>query len=38
MTVILVGAIRLYQTILSPLVPAHCRFQPTCSAYAVEAI
>lgn len=30
--------IRLYQRFLSPLTPATCRFRPTCSAYAVEAI
>ncbi|MFP6644543.1 MAG: membrane protein insertion efficiency factor YidD [Candidatus Latescibacterota bacterium] len=38
MTSVLVGAIRLYQLTLSPVFPAHCRFHPTCSAYAVEAI
>jgi hypothetical protein len=27
-----------YQTLLSPLWPASCRFYPTCSAYAREAI
>ncbi len=30
--------IRLYRRFLSPLKPATCRFSPTCSAYAVEAI
>ncbi|MBI5303837.1 MAG: membrane protein insertion efficiency factor YidD [Chloroflexi bacterium] len=30
--------IRLYQKILSPLLPPSCRFVPTCSQYAVEAI
>ena len=35
---LLVGAIRLYQLLLSPLLPAHCRFQPTCSQYAIDAI
>jgi putative membrane protein insertion efficiency factor len=30
--------LRIYQAILSPLFPAACRFQPTCSAYAVEAV
>jgi putative membrane protein insertion efficiency factor len=34
----LVAAIRLYQLVVSPLFPAHCRFQPTCSQYAVDAI
>lgn len=30
--------IRLYQKFLSPLKAPSCRFTPTCSAYAVEAI
>lgn len=30
--------VRLYQRFLSPLKPAMCRFSPTCSQYAVEAV
>lgn len=30
--------IRGYRQLLSPLLPPSCRFQPTCSAYALEAI
>ena len=30
--------ISLYQWLLSPLLPPACRFRPTCSAYAAEAI
>jgi putative membrane protein insertion efficiency factor len=30
--------IRVYQRVLSPLLPNRCRFYPTCSHYAVEAI
>ncbi|MBQ7230991.1 MAG: membrane protein insertion efficiency factor YidD [Oscillospiraceae bacterium] len=30
--------IRFYQRNLSPAFPARCRFRPTCSAYAYEAI
>lgn len=30
--------IRGYQRFISPLFPARCRYYPTCSAYAVEAI
>ncbi|MDR2353674.1 MAG: membrane protein insertion efficiency factor YidD [Deltaproteobacteria bacterium] len=32
------GFIRLYQRFISPLLPPACRFQPTCSAYALEAL
>jgi len=34
----LLGLIRFYQRAVSPLTPAACRFTPTCSAYAEEAI
>jgi uncharacterized protein len=30
--------IRGYRQLLSPLLPPSCRFQPTCSAYALEAV
>ncbi|MFC4720768.1 membrane protein insertion efficiency factor YidD [Geojedonia litorea] len=30
--------IKVYQTLISPLTPATCRFQPTCSHYAKEAL
>jgi hypothetical protein len=30
--------IRLYRVLISPLLPASCRFQPSCSAYALEAL
>ena len=30
--------VRLYQRLLSPLLPRRCKYHPTCSAYAVEAI
>jgi uncharacterized protein len=32
------GAVRAYQLIVSPLLPPSCRFLPTCSEYAAEAI
>lgn len=35
---LLLLAIRLYQATLSPLIGGHCRFQPTCSRYAAEAV
>ena len=30
--------VRFYRRFLSPLLPASCRFYPTCSAYAQEAL
>ena len=30
--------IRFYQYAISPFLPPHCRYTPTCSSYAVEAI
>ncbi len=35
---LLTVAIRLYQQLLSPLLPASCRYHPTCSQYTLEAI
>jgi uncharacterized protein len=35
---ILAGLIRLYQRLVSPLLPPSCRFYPSCSQYALEAI
>lgn len=37
-TGILLAPIRLYQRFISPALPARCRYHPTCSAYAVEAV
>ena len=35
---ILLGLIRLYQYAISPMLPPRCRYQPTCSQYAIEAV
>lgn len=33
-----VAVIRIYQKLVSPNLGANCRYQPTCSSYAAEAI
>ena len=35
---VLLALIRFYQRYISPAFPARCRFRPTCSAYAFEAV
>ena len=35
---LIVGLIRGYQYFISPLVPPSCRFEPTCSHYAMTAL
>lgn len=32
------GLLRIYQVVVSPVLPVQCKYHPTCSAYAVEAI
>lgn len=34
----LIGLVRLYQYAISPLMPPHCRFYPSCSHYACDAL
>lgn len=34
----LVLLVKLYQVTLRPFMGGHCRFQPTCSDYAIEAL
>jgi uncharacterized protein len=38
MKTFLLQLIRAYRNFISPLFPSSCRFQPTCSQYAMEAI
>lgn len=38
MKYILIFLIRFYRKFLSPLFPPCCRFYPTCSSYALEAL
>lgn len=35
---ILIGLVRLYQIFVSPLLGPRCRFYPSCSHYAIEAL
>jgi putative membrane protein insertion efficiency factor len=35
---LLTAPIRLYQRAISPALPARCRYYPSCSTYAVQAI
>jgi putative membrane protein insertion efficiency factor len=35
---LLAAVIRAYQRFITPMFAPHCRFHPTCSAYALEAI
>ncbi len=38
MRVVVAGVIRLYQRLISPLLPSSCRFDPSCSEYMRQAI
>jgi putative membrane protein insertion efficiency factor len=38
LTKTLIALTRIYQYIISPYLPASCRYYPTCSAYAIEAL
>ena len=35
---LLIAPIRFYRSAISPLTPPSCRYEPSCSAYAIEAI
>ena len=38
MTRLFLAPVRFYQRRVSPLLPRRCRYHPTCSAYAVQAV
>lgn len=38
LSLLLSGLIMAYRKLISPLLPPSCRFYPTCSVYALEAI
>jgi len=33
-----IALVRLYQIMLSPVLGGHCRFEPTCSRYVIDAV
>jgi putative membrane protein insertion efficiency factor len=33
-----IAPIRLYQRVISPMIPRRCKYHPTCSAYAIDAV
>jgi uncharacterized protein len=35
---VVLAPIRIYQRVISPVIPRRCKYEPTCSRYAVEAI
>ncbi|MEJ2060779.1 MAG: membrane protein insertion efficiency factor YidD [Gammaproteobacteria bacterium] len=38
MRALLIGLIRFYQYVISPLIGPRCRYSPTCSSYSIEAL
>ena len=38
MRFVLIALLRVYRTIVSPLLPPACRYYPSCSNYAIDAI
>jgi hypothetical protein len=38
MKYLLIDLLKLYKTFLSPFLPPSCRFTPTCSEYAMQAV
>ena len=35
---VVLGPIRIYRRVISPAIPARCKYHPTCSQYAVDAV
>ena len=38
LSAVLIGSVRLYQILLSPLLGRQCRFEPSCSNYFIQAV
>ena len=36
-TYLLIGIIKLYKLLISPLFPNSCKFEPTCSSYCIDS-
>jgi len=37
-TYLLIGIIKLYKLLISPLFPNSCKFEPTCSSYCIDSL
>ena len=37
-TLVFILPIKIYQLVISPILPTSCRYSPSCSVYAIEAI
>ena len=37
-SLLLIGGVRLYQICIGPLLGKHCRFEPSCSNYFIQAV
>ena len=37
-TYLLIGIIKFYKLLISPLFPASCKFEPTCSSYCIDSL
>ena len=38
LTKLFIAIIRFYQLVISPILPSACRYNPTCSAYGIDAL
>lgn len=38
LVILLIIPVKIYQWVISPALPKTCRYQPTCSSYAIEAL
>ncbi|MCF8225285.1 MAG: membrane protein insertion efficiency factor YidD [Bacteroidales bacterium] len=38
LSALLILPVKIYQWVISPMLPGTCRYEPTCSQYAIEAL